>query len=96
MASEWLLCGHCITAFPTPAKEYKESHDRLHIRLLALAEELPRIYGWYPAPTRSLAVEVNVISVQRKDRMPLKCVETLKACCYIVGSIIWKSFIGQS
>lgn len=85
-----------LHAFPTLAKEYKKSHDRLHIRLLALAVGLPRIYGWYPAPTRSLAVEFNIISVQRKDRMPLKCVETLKACSYIVVSIVWKFFIGQS
>lgn len=73
-------------------QEYKEPHDRPHIRLLAFPVRPTRICGWYPVQKRSVALEFSIISVQRKDGISLKWVEKLIEWSYAVRSIIWKFF----
>lgn len=93
----WSLSGYCVVTIlllsPLLPRNI-ESHDRPHIRQLALPVGPTRIYGWYPVPARSLAVEFNIISIQRKDRIPLKWVEMLRDCSYVMRRIVWKFFSG--
>lgn len=92
----WSPSGCCVATILlslfTPAKQYKEPHDRQCMKPLGLPVEALRKCGQCSVRAKSLSIEFSIISVQRKDRVSQKWVGMLRDWISVVRSTSQKFF----